>query len=277
MPSIPCVLTIAGSDPCGASGIQSDLQVIRDFDLYGASAITAIVWQNTQGVGGWSAVGAQAVARQAQAVLDDLDVRAIKIGMLPDAQTVEAVAQVVAHARAQRAVSVVCDPVLASGDARVALAGAQVVEAMKAHLFAHVDVLTPNIPEAMALDATSLSSPSAKAAAMARALKTGVLLKAGHWEQGEGDHVLRDWWSDPEGQVHELEALPRIPDDVRGTGCQLSSAIACGLAQGLPAVLAIEGARAYLQRMLQLRARPGLGRMVVVRAAMVSNSKKRNL
>ena len=265
MPSIPCVLTIAGSDPCGASGVQSDLNVIRDFGLYPASALTAIVWQNTQGVGGWSAVGAQAVALQAQAVLEDLDVRAIKLGMLPDAQTVEAVAQVVARARAARPTWVVCDPVLASGDARVALASQGVVDAMKAHLLEHVDVLTPNVPEAQALEPTAMATGSQKARALARALGVGVLLKAGHWEQAEGEPVLRDWWSDSAGRTHELEAHPRIEQDVRGTGCQLSSAIACGLAQGHAPLLAIERARAYLAHMLTLRARVGRGRMVVAR------------
>lgn len=268
-PNIPCVLTIAGTDPCGAAGIQVDLRVFADHGCYGLSVISAVVWQNTQGVRGWRACSAEEVRQQMLAVLDDLPVHAIKLGMLATAEIVEAVAEVVRTHPGAQGVPVVCDPVLASGDGQVALAKEALVEAMHTHLFGVVDVLTPNIPEAGVLlggafdDSmnSSIDDPIKAAQVLAQQVRGGVLLKGGHW--GDADEAV-DWWAH-RGQVTALRGYPRIPEDVRGTGCQLASAIASNIALGDDLGLAIDNARDYLHWLLvNARQRLGRGRPVIV-------------
>src|SRR5215475_2027941 len=138
------VLSVAGSDPSGGAGIQADLKAFSALGAYGMSAITGLTAQNTIGVRSVFPVPAGFVAEQLDAVFDDVRVDAVKIGMLADASVVSAVASALA---ARRPPFVVLDPVMVakSGDRLLA---ASAVSALSGELMAHVDLITPNLPEA---------------------------------------------------------------------------------------------------------------------------------
>ena len=257
------LLTIAGTDPSGGAGIQVDLQVFRDWGFHGLSVVTAVVCQNTQGVRGFQAVDPEVVDGQLGAILDDVDPAAIKIGMLPT----PAVVEVVADALASLQCPVVFDPVMASGSGEQALNQAGTVEAMSNELIAHVDLLTPNVPEARALCGRDIDGrPDLERAA--RALvdlgAPAVLLKAGHLD--EETNTVADFLATCD-QARWLAPLERVDADVRGTGCQLSSALAANLAGGLSLFEAVEASRRYLNKVLRTCPQTiGRGRPVVVRA-----------
>lgn len=257
----PCVLTIAGADPCGGAGVQVDLHVMRDHQCHGLSAITAVVSQNTQGVRRWRACPPELVRDQLLAIAEDIPVAAIKLGMLASPDVVQVVGELLSTHQALVSCPVVCDPVLASGDGTVELGKQHLVEAMQHMLFPHVDVLTPNIPEAETLLGHTIEDPMEAVEAIAGRVRGGVLLKGGHWR---GD-VAVDWWSD--GMLTQsLRSMPRLDIDARGTGCQLSSAIACQLARGEDFIAAIEKARDYLHHLLtHAPAYIGKGKPVIVR------------
>lgn len=258
------VLSVAGTDPSGAAGIQVDLQVFRDLGCHGLSVVTAVVWQNTQGVRGFEPMSAAVVAAQLEAVIEDLPVDAIKLGMLPSAEVVEVVADYMARWRAL-GVPVVCDPVLASGDGQVALGSAEVVEAMRRRLLPLVDVLTPNVPEAVALlGGERFERLEVGAEALLGVGPKAVLLKAGHWQDAQVEGFA-DCWADAQG-ARLMPALAGIDEDVRGTGCQLSSALAAGLAGGHTPYEAASRARELLNDWLwRRRLSPGKGRAMIVR------------
>ena len=144
---LPIALTIAGSDPSGGAGIQADLKTFTVLGVYGASVITALTAQSTQGVTGIHPVPADFVAQQIAAVAGDLNVAAVKTGMLNDADTVRAVAQAV---RRYNLHPLVVDPVMvaSSGDF---LMSEDLVAALREELLPLADLLTPNLPEAARL------------------------------------------------------------------------------------------------------------------------------
>jgi len=289
MPHIPCLLTIAGTDPCGGAGIQVDLQVFRDFGFHGLSVVTAVLSQNTRGVQRVDAMGADCVAQQLETLLEDIQPAGIKIGLLPSAEVVQAVSRVLKKlAQKKICCPVIFDPVLASSS-RHDLVGAGSVEAMRTDLIPCVDLLTPNLAEAELLLDTRLQTRGDFDAAANDLLALGcraVLLKAGHLTPQEAAREakdapaarrIRDVFADPHA-VTTLRAMPAIAQDVRGTGCQLSSALlASVVASGADArsgdlsarpglVDAAEKARAYLNDLLHTRRRNiGGGRPVIVR------------
>ncbi len=270
----PILLTIAGTDPSGGAGIQADLNVFAHFGFHGASVITAVLSQNTQGVDDVHALPASVVASQLDAVLRDLNVAAVKIGLVPTAETLAALDPVMSLG-----VPIVWDPVLASGVNGVELVEDGFVRAARQWL-ANVDVVTPNLPEARMLvrgdgaprhetrggaPSTPMSEPSNAvdyATALVELGARGVLLKVGHLVPAADEFA--DLWADPSG-ARLLEPLPAVRGDVRGTGCRLSSAIAAGMARGLAAVDAVEAARAYLNEQLHQARAVGHGRPVIVR------------
>jgi hydroxymethylpyrimidine/phosphomethylpyrimidine kinase len=267
----PNVLTIAGSDPSGAAGVQVDLQVFRDFGAHGWSAVTAVIAQNTAGVRRVWPVSPEQLRAQLDAVFDDVAPDAIKVGALPTRALVE----VVAGALRERApgVPVVVDPVLASGDGATALAAADVAEAIASELAPWVTLLTPNLPELARLtgSARRVETPGglveeARRGREALGMRGALLLKAGHLPGGHGDSI-QDALAE-QGASALTVGLPAIGEDVRGTGCQLSSAIAAAQARGHGTVREdVEAARAYLNTHLRAhRARPGAGRPLISRA-----------
>lgn len=238
------VLSIAGSDSGGGAGIQADLKTAAALGCYGMTAITAITAQNTCGVRAIHALPPELLARQIDAVVEDIGVDAVKIGMLHDVKVVRVVAEAIDRHGFER---VVLDPVMvAAGGDRLIAAETQAV--LVEALFPRVTLVTPNLDEAAWLlgrdipDAAALES----AAAGLRALGArAVLVKGGHLP---GNRVI-DLLSGPDG--------PRTWQDTRvasrnlhGAGCTLSTAIACHLAQGCALPEAVDLARAYVRQAL---------------------------
>ncbi|CAA0098696.1 Hydroxymethylpyrimidine/phosphomethylpyrimidine kinase [Starkeya nomas] len=243
--STPIAVTIAGSDSGGGAGIQADLKTFSALGVYGASVITALTAQNTLGVTGIHDVPPAFIAAQIDAVFSDLAVDAVKIGMLSRPEAIEAVAAGLArHGQS----TVVLDPVMiaASGDR---LLVPEAVESLRSLLLPRALLITPNLPEAAALLDEAPAENLAQVRGQAERLKAlgprAVLIKGGHGEGPESTDVLLD-----EGGFFELSA-PRVSTrNTHGTGCTLSSAIAAGLAKGLPLRAAVEGAKDYLTRAL---------------------------
>ena len=254
MSSLPNVLSIAGSDPSGGAGIQADLKTFAALGCYGMAVITALTAQNTQGVSGVHIPPAEFVAQQIDAIFADIEVSAVKIGMLGSPDVVEAVAQALKRHGAK---NIVLDPVLVatSGDS---LGAPGVVEVMRAHLLPLARVVTPNIPEAMRF--TGLAEPQnvqdlAVLAGHFLALGAqAVLVKGGHMQGDKASDVLF------EADQAEVFSQPRVDTkNTHGTGCTLSSAIAAQLAKGLELPRAVESAKAYLTQALRDSARLDVG------------------
>lgn len=256
------LLTIAGTDPTGAAGITADLRVFRDFGAMGLSTITAVVWQNSQGVRGFRALEPNEVAAQLDAVLDDIPIHGVKIGMV----ATSAIANVISSRISGLKIPVVFDPVMASGTGETSLWGEH-INALE-NLLKCVDVLTPNIPEAEKLlgEKIHFENIETQAIALATRYNTCVLLKVGHLPEHEDS--LRDVWASPTTCLR-LNPLPRFPDDVRGTGCALSSAILANVKFATDRSVfsfppaSIETARAYLSKRLAARIKPGHGRFML--------------
>jgi len=236
----PCVLTIAGSDPGGSAGMQADIKTFAAHGVHGLSVITAITAQNTREVTAVRVLPAQLLLTQLDALHADFRIAAVKIGMLGNAANVRAVAH---WLQAQRLHNIVLDPVLVSSSGRALLA-ARALAALRDELLPLADVLTPNLPEALAL--LGLKDANADAIDMARRLRAlgagAVLLKGGH---AESARVVRDVFVDARGIVTYEHA--RRAHAARGTGCTLASAVAAGLARGRAARAAVNAAEVYLQ------------------------------
>jgi hydroxymethylpyrimidine/phosphomethylpyrimidine kinase len=252
--TIPIALTIAGSDSSGGAGIQADLKSFAALGVYGASVITALTAQNTRGVTGIHQVPADFVTAQIDAVFGDLDVAAVKIGMVSDLAVIDAIA---AGLRKWSPKHIVLDPVMVatSGDRLLA---AEAVDALRTKLIPLASLITPNLPEAAALlDEAVASSEAAIEDQGRRLLAMGaraVLIKGGH---GQGAESI-DYLITKDGS-HAL-AAPRIATkNTHGTGCSLSSAIAAGLAKGEKLEAAVRQAKAWVSAAIAAADRLGVG------------------
>ncbi|WP_170326160.1 bifunctional hydroxymethylpyrimidine kinase/phosphomethylpyrimidine kinase [Ruegeria arenilitoris] len=240
-------LTIAGSDSGGGAGIQADLKAMSALGVYGASVITAVTAQNTRAVTAVHGIPLDVVSAQIEAVLTDLDVGAIKIGMLANPEIIQAVADAIAGFDGP----VVLDPVMIakSGDALLAQ---DAVLTLRDILLPRATVLTPNLPEAACLlGATEAETPDqmiAQGLALCGLGAGSVLMKGGH---GRGT-VCHDLLVDASGLVAEFTAPRRETRNTHGTGCTLSSSIAAGLALGLDLTDAVAQAHEYLQGAIAL-------------------------
>ncbi len=243
--SVRVALTVAGSDSSGGAGIQADLKTFHAFGVYGASVLTAVTAQNTTGVRGVVTIEPTFVAQQLAAVLDDLDVAAVKTGMLARAAVVEAVVEVL---RARPVPSLVVDPVMvaSSGDELLEPAG---VAALRAHLLPLATLVTPNLREAEALTGRSVANLDEMRDAAVALVDLGAhaaLVKGGHLRDDErAVDVLYD------GRNVREYAAPRLSGRVtHGTGCTLSAAVAAALAQGRDVRAAIATAKRFVTRAL---------------------------
>jgi hydroxymethylpyrimidine/phosphomethylpyrimidine kinase len=244
-------LTIAGSDSGGGAGIQADLKTFAAHGVYGTCAITAITAQNTRGVRGWEAVSVDLVVTQIAAVVDDIAVHAVKVGMLATAEIARAVARTLRDLGLRQ---IVVDPVMiAKGGDR--LLEEDAIDALRSAVLPLAHVVTPNIPEAEVLAGRPIQSLDDMHDAARRILAHGprvVLIKGGHAEGSESIDVA--YAAD---RTFEIRG-PRIDSrNTHGTGCTLSSAIAANLALGLADDEALRQARIYLEG--AIRNAPGIG------------------
>jgi len=250
----PRVLSIAGSDSGGGAGIQADLKSIAALGCYGMTAITALTAQNTQGVRAIHAVPLKMLADQIDAVVEDIGVDAVKIGMLHSADTVRTVsAAIERHALPH----IVLDPVMIATSGAV-LIDNEAISVLVRYLFPRAAVVTPNLDEASLLVGRPLDNEAAMEAAALQLLDMGaqaVLLKGGHLP---GDTVS-DLLVTNERQPHWMRAARIDTPNTHGTGCTLSSAIASHLALGAPLAQAVELAREYVRGALQAGARVRTG------------------
>jgi hydroxymethylpyrimidine/phosphomethylpyrimidine kinase len=243
----PNLLTIAGSDPSGGAGIQADLKTFSALGAYGMSVLTGLTSQNTRGVRSVHEVPAAFVRDQLDSVFDDVRVDAVKIGMLATADVIDVVASVLGE---RRPPYVVLDPVMVatSGDRLLA---ADAVARLRDVLLPHVDLITPNLPEAADL----LGLPEAHDEAdmreqldELRKLAPGVLLKGGHLGGPESPDLFAppSHGADAPAEPIRLTARRIETTNDHGTGCTLSSAIAALRPQRDSWLAAVTDAKAYL-------------------------------
>jgi hydroxymethylpyrimidine/phosphomethylpyrimidine kinase len=237
----PSVITIAGSDSGGGAGIQADLKTFAALGCYGTSAITAVTVQNTMGVSAIHPIPAAIVSAQIKAVLDDIPPSAIKIGMVHSAEHAAAIA---ATLYTYPDIPIIFDPVM------VATSGDQLIKAdtlaiLKTTIFPMAALLTPNLEEARLLVGRQVNSVETMRKAAEEILGTGcqaVLVKGGHLD---GDTIY-DVYVDRTGRVEYFESDYIDSQNVHGTGCTLSSAIAAYLAIGEELLVAVAKAREYV-------------------------------
>jgi len=238
--TIPNILSIAGVDPSGGAGIAADLKTFAALGAYGMAAVTAVTVQNTRGVRGFRLMEPAIVAKQIDAVFDDIRVDAVKIGMVGSAAIAAAIAGVL---RRHGARHVVLDPVMVAkgGDA---LLTADAVAAIRDRLAPLAEVITPNLPEAAVLlgaaEPTDLDNMRAMARDLLRLGPASVLLKGGHLDGLDSTDIYAD------AETTEAFTAPRIATkNTHGTGCTLSSAIAALLPRH-PRIEAIRLAKDYV-------------------------------
>lgn len=234
-------LTIAGSDSGGGAGIQADIKTFSALGVYASSVITAITAQNTKGVTAVEDASAEVIAAQMDAVFSDLDIRAVKIGMVSRIDTI----RIIAERLRRQSQPVVLDPVMVatSGDR---LLQEEAVETLRAELLPQALLATPNLPEAALLTGSQIAGDrkaTIKQAEQILALGArAVLIKGGHGSGPESTDLLLDGAS-----VQEF-SMPRIETtNDHGTGCTLAAAITAHLALGLALPDAIGLAKEYLQ------------------------------
>ncbi|MCJ2129658.1 bifunctional hydroxymethylpyrimidine kinase/phosphomethylpyrimidine kinase [Methylobacterium sp. E-045] len=250
-------VTIAGSDSSGGAGIQADLKTFAALKVYGASVITALTAQNTLGVQAIHDVPADFIAAQIDSVFSDLAVKAVKIGMLSKPAVIEAVAA--GLSRHASRIPIVLDPVMVatSGDR---LISDEAVEAMRRHLLPLADLVTPNLPEAATLIEAPVAKSENEAVVQGRKLLAmgarAVLIKGGHAEGTESvDHLMS-----ADGTLRRFASARVDTRNTHGTGCTLSSAVAAGLARGLPLTEAVAQAKRYVTAAIAASGSVNVGR-----------------
>ena len=233
------VLTIAGSDSCGGAGIQADIKTFSALGTYGMSVITAVTAQNTQGVFGVQDIAPDMIEKQMDAIFTDIRVDAVKIGMVSQEATIEAIGDKLEQ---YQPAFVVVDPVMISKSGYDLLQPAA-KEALIRRLVPLAYVITPNLPEAEVLTGKSIHTLEEMEEAAKEIHQMGaknVLIKGGHLEESATD-LLYDG-----NHLVALEAQ-RIPTkNTHGTGCTLSSAIAAYLALGFSVEDAVRKAKDYI-------------------------------
>ncbi len=233
------VLTIAGSDSGGGAGIQADLKTMMANGVYGMCAVTALTAQNTLGVDGVLATPPDFLGKQLDSVFSDILPDAVKIGMVCSTEQIEVIAERLVHYRAK---NIVLDPVMISTSG-TRLMKEEAVSVMREKLFGITTVLTPNIPECMALTGQNVRTKEdmeIAARTIGEKFGCGALCKGGHYA-GEADDVL--YWK---GNCYWYHGERIDNPNTHGTGCTLSSAVASNLALGYQPPEAVERAKHYI-------------------------------
>lgn len=236
-------LTIAGSDSGGGAGIQADLKTFQMRGVFGTCVITAVTAQNTLGVSAVHLVPTETITAQIQAIREDFDIRAYKIGMLGTAEIIECVADKLKHCRFGKRV---LDPVMiAKGGAPLLQDSA--VAALTRLLLPDTDVLTPNLPEAEALTGVHIENRKDAERAAKILLDYGVknvVIKGGHLNGSSSGHCTD--WLFTQNETLELDS-PRFPTaHTHGTGCTFSACITAELAKGSDVCKAVRTAKSYI-------------------------------
>ena len=248
------VLTIAGFDPSGGAGTLADIKTIAAFGCFGVAAITALTAQDTRAVYGAYPQPVDVVRAQLAPLVEDFDIAAVKLGMLPNRAIIEMVAEFLTT----RALSnVVLDPVIRSTSGYDLIDEAALV-ALVEHLLPLAAVVTPNLPEAERLTGLTVRNldqmQSAAQHIRRQAPSSAVLIKGGHLQGGANEAI--DWLDD--GHTARLFRAPKIATrNTHGTGCTLSSAIAARLALGDDLPAAVQQAKDYVSAAIHCA--PGLG------------------
>lgn len=240
------VLTIAGSDSSGGAGIQADLKTIAAHKLYGMSVITALTAQNTTGVFGIFEADAPFVAAQIDAVFTDIFPDAVKIGMVSNAEIIRTIAERLRH---YHPAHIVVDPVMVSTSGSVLLSP-DASDALCHGLLPLASVITPNIPEAQKLSGETIQTTADMeriGRSIAEAYSINVLMKGGHSVEDANDCLVLHETGDTIWFKGERVDNP----NTHGTGCTLSSAIACGLAEGKTLAESVASAKTYITRALK--------------------------
>lgn len=237
--TVKTVLTIAGSDSSGGAGIQADIKTITAHGMYAMSAITALTAQNTTGVFGISEASPEFVKQQLDCIFTDIFPDAVKIGMVSGSGIIAVIAERLSHYGAK---NIVVDPVMVSTSG-CRLISAEAEDTLKHKLLPLGTVITPNIPESEVLcgfeihDETDMERAARRISAQTGA---AVLVKGGHLVNDATDLLCVN------GTITSFSS-PRINNpNTHGTGCTLSSAIACGLADGKSLEDSVRSAKAYL-------------------------------
>lgn len=234
-------VTIAGSDSSGGAGIQADLKTFSALGVYGASVITALTAQNTLGVTAIHEAPPDFVRAEIDAVFSDLEVGAVKIGMLAGRELISVVADGLRRYTQER---VVLDPVMVATSGDILLK-AEAVQTLRDELFPLATIITPNLPEASWLLERKVEATRESMLVAARELLSlgpkAVLIKGGHGDGSESVDLLLD-----EHGPSWLAAPRHATENTHGTGCTLSSAIAAGLAKGADLTGAVADAKAYV-------------------------------
>lgn len=247
----PVVLTIAGYDPSSGAGITADIKTISAHKCYGVSCITALTVQSTQGVKRVDPVEGRIITETLQELVNDIDVAAVKIGMLGSAEAARAI---VAFLKRNRIAHVVLDPVISSSSGAELLTR-EGIQILKEKMLPLASVITPNIAEAAALTCLPVTTSDQMAPAAEALHDMGVrnvVITGGHLDPPV-DCVLR------EGRDPVFLAGPRVPGtSTHGTGCAFSTSLACHLALGKNLIDAARAAKSYVET--ALRNAPGIGK-----------------
>jgi hydroxymethylpyrimidine/phosphomethylpyrimidine kinase len=253
----PIVLTIAGYDPSSGAGVTADIKTIAAHGCYGVSCITALTVQSTRGVMGVEPISGKVITETLESLARDVNISAVKIGMLGSAAAAQAVAGFLRRFRAQ---VVVLDPVLRSSSGRE-LITPQAVAIMKRELLALATVITPNIDEAAELAGISIRRPEHLGRAAEHLHKLGaraVVITGGHLKSPV------DLVSPRPGEQTLLRGAKVLTRSTHGTGCAFSSSLACNLAHGNTLEEAARAAKRFVESALRSAPAVGKGRGPVI-------------
>lgn len=238
------ILTIAGSDSCGGAGIQADLKTFSAHGLYGMSVITAVTAQNTQGVLAVQDIDKDIIKKQIQAIYDDINVSAVKIGMVSQIDTIKVIAEELIKYKAE---NIVLDPVMISKSG-FDLLRKESKDTLIKDLIPIADIVTPNIHEAQAITGLKIEDTKDMEKAAVEIYKMGpknVLVKGGHLNEDAIDVLF-----DGEKILH-FKGRRINTKNTHGTGCTLSSAIASNIALGYGVNEAVRRAKEYINTAIE--------------------------
>jgi hydroxymethylpyrimidine/phosphomethylpyrimidine kinase len=255
------ILIIAGSDPSGGAGIQADIKVASAHEVYACAAITCLTAQNTQKVFAVENPSIQFLRQEIEAVLNDVKVDAIKIGMLGTAEIIETVADILSQ-KANAKIPLILDPVMVatSGDL---LLQKDAVQALRKFISA-AEIVTPNIDEAEILAEIKIKNLADMKLAAIKIQSLGckaVLVKGGHLKFPDGK--IHSILLDENEELHQITNRTIGKKNIHGTGCALSSALTCNLAKGMKLKKAVQKANSYVVSEIKKSLKVGCGSLVL--------------